>query len=141
MIIISFRSFLRNIILSLVSVIHRFYGYDISSSAKISFGAILDKTNPKGIHIGDESYLANGARILTHDFCRAIHADVTIGKRCFIGADSLILPGVTLKDCTIVGAGAVVTKSPQCGGVILAGNPARIIKKGIVTSKYGQIQK
>lgn len=121
MIMVNIRNMLRNIILSFIGKYHQLYGYDISSSAKISLGAKLDKTNPKGIHIGDESYVASGARILSHDYCRAIHSDVKIGKRCFIGADSIILPGVTLNDQTIVGAGAVVTKSPGLGG----GNSSR----------------
>ncbi len=45
-------------------------GMDIATSARISFGTRLDKTNPKGIHIGEESYTASGAIIFTHDFCR-----------------------------------------------------------------------
>ena len=133
------REIIREWLISIQRVYYLYYGYDISKTAKISLGAKLDKAAPQRIHIGDESYVASGARILGHDYCRAKGVDTRIGKRCFIGADSLVLPGVELKDSTIVAAGAVVTKSPGVGGVILAGNPAKIIKENVQTKKYGMI--
>ena len=75
-------------------------------------------------------------RILARDYCRSIYDDVFIGKRCLIGADTLILPGVIHGDNTIVAAGTLVTKLPECG-VILAGNPAKIVRTRVVTRKYG----
>ena len=113
-------------------------GMDIATSARISFGTHLDKTNPKGIHIGEESYTASGAIIFTHDFCRGIHRDTRIGKRCFIGANAIIMCGVRIGDNVVVGSGAIVTKDVP-SGCIVAGNPAKIIKEGIRTTKFGQI--
>lgn len=55
--------------------------------------------------------------------------DIIIGNRCWLGMNSMILPGVQLGDNTIVAAGAVVTKSYPEGWCILAGVPARIIRK------------
>lgn len=52
---------------------------------------------------------------------------VTIGDNCWIGGRAVINPGVTLGDNVIVGSGAVVTKSFP-SDVVIAGNPARIIK-------------
>ena len=52
---------------------------------------------------------------------------VTIGNDVWIGANCVILPGVTIEDGAIIAAGSVVTKSVP-SNVIVAGNPARIIK-------------
>lgn len=54
--------------------------------------------------------------------------DVLIGNNCWIGMNSIILPGVCLGNNTIVGAGSIVTKSFPEGNCILVGNPARKIK-------------
>lgn len=53
---------------------------------------------------------------------------IIIGKACWIGMNSVVLPGVVLGDHTIVGAGSVVTKSFPNGNCIIAGNPAEIIR-------------
>lgn len=52
---------------------------------------------------------------------------ITIGDNCWIGGRAVINPGVTLGDNVIVGSGAVVTRSFP-SNVIVAGNPARIIR-------------
>jgi len=114
------------------------YGMDIAPSARISWGAKLDKTYPQGIHIGAESYCASGSLILTHDYTRALYADTHIGRRCFIGANAIILPGVIIEDGVIVGAGAVVTKRVPAG-CIVAGNPARVVREGIETARFGML--
>lgn len=119
-------------------VLRKIYHMNISPSARISFGAYLDKTNPKDIYIGEESFVATGVIILTHDYCRSLYKKTSIGKKCFIGARAIILPGITIGDHVIVGTGSVVTKDvkPHC---IVAGNPARIIKENINTTRYGKL--
>lgn len=114
------------------------YGMHIDRSARISFGTKLDKTNPKGIHVGEESYIASGALIFTHDYARGIHKDTYIGKRCFIGANAIVMCGINIGDEVIVGAGAIVTKDVP-SHCIVAGNPAKIIKTDIHTKKFGQL--
>lgn len=134
------RNFIRVMALNLQHAIYIYiYGMNIHKSARISYGAKLDKTNPKGIHIGEESYVASGAIVFTHDFCRAIHKDTHIGKRCFIGANAIIMCGVTIGDEVIVGSNAIVTKDVP-DNCIVAGNPAKIIKEGIHTKRFGQIE-
>lgn len=52
---------------------------------------------------------------------------ITIGNNCWIGGHAVINPGVTLGDNVVVASGAVVTKSFG-SNVVVAGNPARVIK-------------
>ncbi|MCI9056033.1 MAG: sugar O-acetyltransferase [Oscillospiraceae bacterium] len=52
---------------------------------------------------------------------------VRIGRNCWIGAGAIILPGVTIGDDTVVGAGSVVTRDlPE--GVVAVGNPCRVLR-------------
>lgn len=113
------------------------WGMDIHPTAVFSNSARFDKTNPKGIHIGAETYVAFQAAVLTHDMSRGLHLDTYIGKRCFIGARAIILPGLQIGDEAIVGAGAVVTKNVQPRTVV-AGNPAVVIKENITVEKFGR---
>ena len=53
---------------------------------------------------------------------------ITIGKNFWAGGGVIVLPGVTLGDNVVAGAGAVITKSFG-DNVVLAGNPARVIKE------------
>lgn len=133
------RNFIRLIVITLRHfILTAVYGMHIDRSARISFGTKLDKTNPKGIYIGEESYIASGALIFTHDYARGIHKDTYIGKRCFIGANAIVMCGISIGDEVIVGAGAIVTKDVP-SHCIVAGNPAKIIKTDIHTKKFGQL--
>jgi len=111
---------------------------NIGEGARLSMKCNLDKTNPSGIYIGNESYVAFGAVILSHDFVRNLHTDTIIGKQCFVGAHSLIMPGVVIGDNSIVGAGAVVTKSVPPNSIV-AGNPAVVVRSDIKTSRFGKL--
>lgn len=117
---------------------NRFWGMDIHPTARISFKAHLDKTYPAGIHIGEYTTVTFGVAILAHDMARSFQADTRIGRNCFIGAHSIILPGITVGDGSIVAAGAVVNRDVPPGSIV-AGNPAKVIKEGIETVPYGII--
>ena len=102
----------------------------------------------KGITIGDNTCIGGNCKILDNDFhpldaetrvrlLQDAHGgdsdliparEICIGKNCFIGCNSLILKGTVLGDNCVVGAGAVV-----CGkyedNCVIAGNPARVIRK------------
>ena len=112
------------------------WGMHIDPTAYFSLRVEFDRTHPRGIHIGPDSYVAFGTVILTHDMTRGIYADTRIGARCFIGVRSLLMPGVTVGDECIVGAGAVVTRDVPPGSIV-AGNPARIVRSGIKTYRFG----
>ncbi|MCW2285585.1 acetyltransferase-like isoleucine patch superfamily enzyme [Rhodoblastus acidophilus] len=111
-------------------------GMEIGRDCLISLRARLDPTNPRGIHIGDGVLIAFDAVIFSHDLSRHFHADTHIGDNCFIGARAIVMAGVRIGDNCIVGAGAVVTRDAPAGSV-LAGNPARILRSGVVTRKWG----
>ena len=139
MIIVKIRTFIRWLLLQPYFILlTKIYKMNISKTARVSLGAKLDKTYPKGIYIDDDSYIASGAIIFTHDFSRTLYKDTIIGKRCFIGANAIIMAGVKIGDEVIVGSGAIVTKDVQSHSIV-AGNPAKVIKTEIKTSKYGKL--
>lgn len=56
------------------------------------------------------------------------NASVHIGRNCWIGAGSIILPGITIGDNTVVGAGSIVTKDLP-SSVVAVGNPCRVLRE------------
>jgi carbonic anhydrase/acetyltransferase-like protein (isoleucine patch superfamily) len=86
------------------------------------------------IFIGDYTQIAPNVGIISanhdvYDNRRHIPGEVRIGAYGWIGMNSIILPGVTLGDFTVVGAGSVVTKSFPEGHCVIAGNPARLVRR------------
>lgn len=87
------------------------------------------------IKIGFHSLIAPNVGLITsnHDVMQSQLSmpgkSIVIGDHCWIGMNSVILPGVKLGDYTTVAAGSVVTKSFPGGRCILAGTPASIIRK------------
>jgi acetyltransferase-like isoleucine patch superfamily enzyme len=91
----------------------------------------------KEITIGVGCQIADNVVLVDFDHDLTVREDIlkvgkikpiNIGNYCWIGSNSVILKGVTLGDGCVVGAGSVVTKSFP-GDVIIAGNPAKLIKK------------
>jgi acetyltransferase-like isoleucine patch superfamily enzyme len=130
---------IRLYVLWMRTVYLRSLGMDIHPDTKVSFKANLDRTNPRGVHIAQGTVVAFGAVILTHDLSRVLHADTYIGENCFIGAHSIILPGIRIGDGSIIAAGSVVTRDVKPRSIV-AGNPARIVRTGIVTQKWGILE-
>jgi acetyltransferase-like isoleucine patch superfamily enzyme len=122
---------------------YRSSGLDIHPSVILERNLNIDRLYQKGIHIGENSLIASNVTILSHDHCKRVNnqpllLDTYIGKRCFIAVGATILPGVKIGDEVIVGAGAVVTKDVP-SNVIVAGNPARIIRENIRINKKAEL--
>lgn len=103
----------------------------------------------KGIYIGDNTAIGGNCKILDNDFhpieteerIRLLKdpnggnateviptKEINIGKNCFIGCNTIILKGTKLGDNCVVGAGAVVSGNFE-DGCIIAGNPAKVIRR------------
>lgn len=90
------------------------------------------------ITLGDGVTISYGTSILVHDYSidKALYArrgthgkllkSVTIGRNCFIGANTMILPGTVIGDDCIIGGGSVVKGRFPVGSVV-CGNPARVV--------------
>lgn len=136
---VEIRKRVREIVVSVrMFILRKVYKVDVHPTAFLSFGFKVDKANPDGVHIGAETYVASGAIILAHDFVHRRHADTYIGEKCFIGSNSMIMPGLRIGNQVIVGGGSIVTHDVP-DNCIVAGNPAKVIKTGIHTLKYGRL--
>lgn len=125
----------QNIRLSLLKL----KGYkNISKKVIIERGVNLDRVYPEDIYISDGCLIASKATILCHEHVYRDHRNpelplrkkVKIGRRCFIGVGSFILPGVKIGDDCIIGAGAIVAKDIPAGSLAV-GVPAKVIRSGL----------
>jgi hypothetical protein len=98
---------------------------------KIIIGQNCMFANDIDIRTGDSHSIierATGLRI-------NVGGNINIGNHVWVAAHSIILKGVSIADDCVVGTGAVVVKSIEEPGVIVAGNPATIIKRNITWSR------
>jgi len=117
--------------------LRKVWGMQLGKGVRISGKARLDYSYPQALHIGDFTILTPGVQVFTHDFVTRRHEDTRIGSHCFIGANAIILTGVTIGDRCVVAAGCVVNKDVPARSMV-AGNPAKIIKSDIKTGRYGR---
>ena len=107
-------------------------GLRIGKDCSIMGEVILDPGHCWLIEIGDSVTLAPRVHILAHDASTKRElgytriAPVRIGSNVFVGAGTIILPGVTIGDKVIIGAGSVVTKDIP-SNTVAVGNPCREI--------------
>jgi maltose O-acetyltransferase len=105
-------------------------GATIGRDVYLGRGTVIDPDFAYLVEIGDGATLSIGVLVLAHDASTKHMLDKTriarvrIGERVFVGANSIILPGVDIGDEAIVGAGSVVRQSVPAQAVV-AGNPAR----------------
>jgi len=110
---------------------NRLRGVKIGSKVYIGYGSLLGN-HPFLLKIGNNVVISAGVKILTHDTSftviggKDLAGEVKIGSNVQLGANTIILPGVSIGDKVIIGAGSVVNKDIASGN-IAAGVPARII--------------
>ena len=89
------------------------------------------------VFIGDSVMIAPNVVIATgaHPVCPELREQVYqynlpvhIGSRVWIGAGAIVMPGVTIGDDSVIGAGSVVTKDIP-SGVVAVGNPCRVLRE------------
>lgn len=108
-------------------------GLKVGKNFRRNEHCIIDQSHCWLIEIGDDVTLAPRVHILAHDAsmwkeCGYTKiAPVKIGNNVFVGAGSIIMPGVTIGNDVIIGAGSVVTHDVESGNVV-AGNPAKKIR-------------
>ena len=95
---------------------------------------LVDDTH---IYVGDHTMFAPNVILATagHPLLGALrqrnyqyNMPVRIGRNCWLGAGVIVLPGVTIGDNTVVGAGSVVTKDLP-SNVLAVGTPARVLRE------------
>lgn len=117
----------------------RYHGMDIQGNPQyIATTAHFDGGSFSRIHIGDKTVISGEVEFICHDYSisRALEAlgedmtleayfqrDIRVGSNCFIGFRSVLLPGASIGDNCIVGAGSVVRGKVEDNSII-AGNPA-----------------
>lgn len=95
-------------------------------------GVIIDPAHCWHISIGNDVWIGHYSQIIAHDaslkpflgYTRI--ANVQIGNQVFMGAGTIVLPGVTIGDRVVIGAGSVVSRDIPANSVAV-GQPARVI--------------
>ena len=105
----------------------RFWKMDIHPTAWIAATALIDRTWPRGVHIGAGCYFGEQAVLLTHDMTRGLYLDTTVGARTIVGPRAIILPGITVGEDCVIAAGALVNRDVPDGTTVI-GNPAKPVE-------------
>ena len=107
-------------------------GMKVGKNFKRLNGVILDPGHCWLIEIGDNVTMAPRVHILCHDASTKQFLGytkigrVTIGDNVFIGAESVILPGICIGNNVVIGANSTVTHNVSDNSVVV-GSPARVI--------------
>ncbi len=116
-------------------------GLHIGEGCRVMKGTSFG-SEPHLVSIGDEVLISFYVSFVTHDGATWVFRDkdstvtkfapISVGKRAFIGARAIILPGVTIGERSVIAAGSIVNKNVPAGEV-WGGVPA---KKIMTTEDY-----
>ena len=116
-------------------------GVHVSGHFKVGYGVYFDAGNADHIYIEDGVWIASQSLLLCHkrnladyhvgdDYNRTPYKikDIHLKKGCCIGMRSIIMPGVTIGEGAIIGAGSVVTRDIPAY-TVATGSPAVVVKE------------
>ena len=122
-------------------ILWRWMGANVGRSVFIGYEVWMDFNNSELIELEDNVHVANRCLLLCHqrdlsnyyigdDYSKLPYhrKKIHLKKGCLVGMDSIILPGVTIGEGAIVGAGSLVTKDIPAW-TIASGRPAKVIKE------------
>lgn len=110
---------------------HVHFGKNVYANFNLT---LVDDTH---VYVGDYTMIGPNVTLATagHPILPALREEVyqfnlpvRIGRNCWLGAGVIVLPGITIGDNTVVGAGSVVTRDLP-SGVVAAGNPCRVLRE------------
>lgn len=118
--------------------LYRWMGITVGNHCFIGLDTWLDDQFPELVVIEDDVTISFRVTVIVHDDAKRMDrtqagagdgtvAPVVLKRGCYLGAGSLLLPGVTVGEGAVVAAGAVVTRDVPAGTVV-GGVPARVIK-------------
>jgi len=113
------------------------YGSNISigANAFVNFNCVI--LDCAAVTIGDRTQIGPGVQLLAADHPRdaetrhdllELARPISIGTNVWIGGAAIVLPGVSVGDDSIIGAGSVVTRDVP-SGVLAFGNPCRVVRE------------
>ena len=121
-------------------IIYKKMGVNIGKNVFIGLDTYLDDQYPELINIEDDVTISVRGMVIVHDDAKKLDmttserkegegtvAPVNIKKGAYIGAGAILLPGCTIGENAIIGAGAVVTKDISSNSIAV-GAPAKVIK-------------
>jgi acetyltransferase-like isoleucine patch superfamily enzyme len=105
-----------------------FLGLKVGEQTSFALMVMLDVMFPEKISVGRNTVIGYNTTILAHEYLIKEYrlGPVEIGSEVMIGANSTILPGITIGDGAIVSAGTLVHKDVPAGAFV-GGNPMRVI--------------
>jgi acetyltransferase-like isoleucine patch superfamily enzyme len=106
-------------------------GMKVGENTAFALMVMVDVFFPEYINIGHNTIIGYNTTILAHEYLIKEYrlGEVRIGSHVMVGANSTILPGVTIGDYAIIGAGTVVQKDVAPHSFV-AGNPLQVIREG-----------
>lgn len=137
---VSFWKVLKNVIVILIGrytpffllknwLYRTFLRMDIGEHTALAFMVMPDILFPEKIRIGSNTIIGYNTTILAHEYLVNEYrlGDVIIGNEVMVGANTTILPGVTIGDRAVVSAGTLVHRDVPAGAFV-GGNPMQIIR-------------